>query len=789
MKPHKFFLIFCLLLALFSQNVLIAQSEIVRLKWINFSPYTQSGQNPNRLSIIPESQIIALLDSIEPWVEGIRTFGTTNGLEKIPQLAKERGLKVIVGIWLNNNNTTNAEQIASGISIANAGYADKLIVGSEVLLRNELPASKIIEYINEVKLACPTIPVSYADIASNLIGNPGIVNACDFVSPNIYPFWEGISINCAMQRFHQEYQSLIATAGSKEIIISESGWKTNGPWVGEAEPSLSNAIRFNYELLSWSKVFGITVNLFSAFDEPWKLPNDDGWGIFYSNATLKPGMEKLFSSIEEIDSTWFCYKLFNEDVDTLTIDFIPEVGSYLNIKGRANFIKPCENKIGTYIKVAGNWWIKPYSASPTVPIQCNGHWDIDYTTGGIDQMATDFFVYLIPDDYTPPNCSPCGSIPSDIYTNALSTKHIVRCPLPYGSVSVDPSIICQGDTSILGAEGGISYLWNTEDTTETIYVSPSTTTNYYVMVTIPAGCVETRYANVTVLPSEVNSISTSICDGDSIIVGDSIFSETGNYSVTLSNRNGCDSIIMLDLIVNPTNLIDLTDTIQQGEYVQIGDSVFSETGNYSVILSNQYGCDSIVNLALTVKVINQNLMLTNLTITNEKSECFNAYDTIIVAGNSTFVIFESGSIVDLIAGKSILFLPGFHAYEGCYAHANITTDSTFCDKSSASYSIDQRKDKSMENNLTSTAKITIQGEKSVKIYPNPNNGQLTIDLNNFDNGADICIYNMLGKNIHQSLSGNNPHYEINLPEIPSGVYLVLIRSGKEQYTKKIMVKE
>jgi exo-beta-1,3-glucanase (GH17 family) len=789
MKRYTFLIVFCFLIALLNQTILMAQSEIVRLKWINFSPYTQPGQNPNQLSNIPESQIIALLDSIKPWVEGIRTFGTTNGLEKIPKLAKERGLNVIVGIWLNNNINTNAEQIASGISIANAGYADKLIVGCEALLRNELPASKIIEYINEVKQACPTIPVSYADITSKLLGNPGIVNVCDFVSPNIYPFWEGVSIECALQRFHQEYQSLIATANGKEIIISESGWKTNGLWVGEAEPSLSNSIRYNRELLSWSKVFGIAVNLFSAFDEPWKLPNDDGWGIFYSNATLKPGMEKLFTSIEEIDSTWFCYKLFNDDADTLTIDFIPEVGSFSNIKGHVNFVKPCENKIGTYIKVAGNWWIKPYSASPTVPIQCNGHWDIDYTTGGIDQMATDFFVYLIPDDYTPPNCSPCGSIPSDIYANALSTKHVVRCPLPYGSVSIDPSIICQGNTSVLSAAGGISYLWNTGDTTETIHVSPSTTTSYYALVTIPSGCIETRYANVTVLPTEVNSISTSICEGDSILVGDSIFSETGNYSVTLSNRNGCDSIIMLDLTVNSTNLINLTDTIHQGENVQIGDSVFTETGNYSVTLSNQFGCDSIVNLALTVTVINQNLLLTNLTITDEKSECFNAFDTITVAGNSTIVIFESGSSVDLIAGHSIIFLPGFQAYNGCYAHAYITTDSSFCDDSSDSYRIDQPKEKSLQEKLIYHKQIILQGEKSAKVYPNPNNGRIKIDLNNFNSDADIYIYNMLGVKIYQSVSVNNPHYEINLPEIPSGIYLVRIQSGKEQFTKKIMVKE
>jgi exo-beta-1,3-glucanase (GH17 family) len=44
-----------------------------------------------------------LIDSLLPYTEGIRTFGTTDGLERIPYIAKQKNLKVIAGIWLDSN--------------------------------------------------------------------------------------------------------------------------------------------------------------------------------------------------------------------------------------------------------------------------------------------------------------------------------------------------------------------------------------------------------------------------------------------------------------------------------------------------------------------------------------------------------------------------------------------------------------------------------------------------------------------------------------------------------------
>jgi exo-beta-1,3-glucanase (GH17 family) len=603
MKHYQFLSIFCILFALLNQNVLIAQSKIERLKWINFSPYTQ-GQDPDYHSKIPEEQIIALLDSVKPWVEGIRTFGTLDGLEKIPKLAKERGLKVIVGIWLDRNTNTNAQQVASGINIANAGYADKIIVGSEVLRRNELTAGQIIGYINEVKQACPNIPVSFADIPSELTEHREVIDACDFMSVNIYPFWEYIPVDCAIRSFHQSYLSMKALANGKEIFISESGWKTEGAILGFAVPSLENAIRYDRELLNWGIAYGIEVNLFSAFDEPWKKKNNDyGWGIFDNEGILKLGMDTLFTKIETIDSTWLNVYIGHDSNDTINIDFMPPIGSFENIKGHINFLNPFNYKIATYIKVAGSWWIKPTSLNPTVPIQCNGQWEVDYTTGGSGQTTSDIYVCLIPVNYTPPDCNPCSSIPSGILNNALSMKHITRCSLPYDSIFVTRNIVCPGDTTTLITDEGISYLWDTGDTTKSIQVAPTTNTKYSVMVTKLSGCIETREVNVDVYPSEIDKITMLICDGDSLQIGDFILKKAGNYAIPLTNQYGCDSLVKLKLNIEPINQSDLKLSICEGEKYMMGDSIFSKTGDYTIIFENSGNCKSILNVDLIVNPV------------------------------------------------------------------------------------------------------------------------------------------------------------------------------------------
>ncbi len=559
-------------------------SEIVKLKWINFGPYTNPGQSPGD-AIIPEAQIKALLDSLQPYVEGIRTYGTEGGLEKIPQLAKERGFNVMVGIYLGPNSASNNIQIAKGIEIANAGYADYLIVGGEVLYNNFLTPAELIAYIEQVKAACPTIPVTTADVYTDLIAHPEVADACDFIFPNIYPYYAGQPVECALQWFDQAFQSLMPVTDGKQIIISETGWKTAGPIVGDAIPSFANAVSYHRELLTWSQSTGVEVTIFAAFDEPWKIPlNDDGWGLFFSDATLKPDMDSVFTPLLNPVNTWQCNEPPLIGLDTLTLDYIPVTGSFDDIRGHINYLNTCDYSIATYIKVGSGWWTKPTFAMPSVPVLCNGQWVVDYTGGGNDHLATDICFFLVPSTYIPPPCSGCGTIPADIYSNTIANECIQRYNLPNANIEASDEDICQGDSTTLTASGGSQFRWSTGETTAFIKVLPTSTTTYSVTITDGTGggaivemiinVLPQPNFNIAVMPDTIDiggvsmlsvtgagSISFLWSTGETTRTIEVSPATTTTYTVTATGGNGCQKVDSITVVVDPVSSITLIKKI------------------------------------------------------------------------------------------------------------------------------------------------------------------------------------------------------------------------------------
>jgi len=77
---------------------------------------------------------------------------------------------------------------------------------------------------------------------------------------------------------------------------------------------------------------------------------------------------------------------------------------------------------------------------------------------------------------------------------------IERFPVPFSGLPVDTTI-CEGDSVLLVAQGGISYLWNTGDTSSSIMVSPPFTADYWVTLTSSDGCQATDTTTVIVIPT------------------------------------------------------------------------------------------------------------------------------------------------------------------------------------------------------------------------------------------------------------------------------------------------
>ncbi len=198
------------------------------------------------------------------------------------------------------------------------------------------------------------------------------------------------------------------------------------------------------------------------------------------------------------------------------------------------------------------------------------------------------------------------------------TLNLTVLPTPQTSLNI---AICQGESYSVGNSS---------------YTTPGVFTN---VLTAANGCDSTVTLNLTVNPIPVTNITASICNGGSYTVGNSVYTTAGTYQDILTAVTGCDSIVNLNLAVTSFYETNLARTICEGESFSVGSSVYNATGNYQNFFVAQDGCDSIVNLNLTVLPI----PVTNLTRVICQGESFSV-------GNSSYAV--TGTFQDVLTAAS-----------------------------------------------------------------------------------------------------------------------------------------
>ena len=253
-----------------------------------FSPYEQ-GQSPG--DKISEEQIRRRMRVIQPYTKWIRSFSCTEGNEAIARIAKEMGIKTMVGAWLGDDPETNEEEVANLIELAKAGYVDIAAVGNEVMLRGDLTEDALLGYIQQVRDGVQGVPVAYVDAYYEFEERPRIADACDLILANLYPFWEGCDLNYSLLYIKDMYRRALNAAKGKKVIVAETGWPSRGTAVDGAEPSYENYLKYFLNIQHWASEEDLEVFYFSSFDEAWKVgaEGDVGayWGLWDAAEKLK----------------------------------------------------------------------------------------------------------------------------------------------------------------------------------------------------------------------------------------------------------------------------------------------------------------------------------------------------------------------------------------------------------------------------------------------------------------------------------------------------------------------
>ena len=237
---------------------------------------------------------------------------------------------------------------------------------------------------------------------------------------------------------------------------------------------------------------------------------------------------------------------------------------------------------------------------------------------------------------------------------------------------------------------------------------------------------------------------------------------------------------------------NLINWYRDGELISTdtGTCEADQTGNYSFTVSNTvFNFLTLYSDTLYVEVqsIPINLPVNNFTLPNGQTDCFNAQNEITVAGTSTVTI-ENNANATFIAGHSIRFLPGFHAQQGSYVDAHITTTGSFCDDLPAPI---MAAEPVMEKSATEPIADENENQPSslnacMKVYPNPNNGQFTVSFDNFDNETKVYVYNTFGQKVHQTSTWEK-FTVVELQHVRRGIYFVKAINNQRHYEQKIIV--
>jgi exo-beta-1,3-glucanase (GH17 family) len=244
-----------------------------KLYCVSYAPFHGAQSPLDPTTLIPPAQIDADLSQLARIADCVRTYSVDFGIDRVPEMARKHGLKVLLGVWLSSRTERNWSQIETGIALAKRfpDVITAVIVGNEALLRGEISPADLADAIRNVKQKSQK-PVTYADVWEFWLRHRELASVVDFVTVHILPYWEDMPIPAEQAADHVASIRRIAAGAfpGKEIVIGETGWPSAGRMREAALPSLANQARAVHDILARGKRDGFRVNVIEAYDQPWK---------------------------------------------------------------------------------------------------------------------------------------------------------------------------------------------------------------------------------------------------------------------------------------------------------------------------------------------------------------------------------------------------------------------------------------------------------------------------------------------------------------------------------------
>ncbi|MBI5131843.1 MAG: glycosyltransferase [Rhodopseudomonas palustris] len=255
---------------------------------VSYAPFDGSA-HPDVDNIPSAERIRSDLKTLSTMSRAIRLYSSTGGVELVPPIANEVGLKVTVGAWIDKFTDRNEREMQAAVDLAkHNSNVNGIVVGNETIYRADQKVEDLIKLIQRVKSQV-SVPVTTGEIWNIWLEHPELASSVDFIAAHILPYWEGFSDKQAVDQALIIYQKLRDAFPGKRIVIAEFGWPSAGYNLKAAIPGPFEQAVTLRNFVSRAEAIGMEYNIVEAIDQPWKFFEGGVgpyWGIL--NASRQP---------------------------------------------------------------------------------------------------------------------------------------------------------------------------------------------------------------------------------------------------------------------------------------------------------------------------------------------------------------------------------------------------------------------------------------------------------------------------------------------------------------------
>ncbi|CAH2350589.1 probable family 17 glucosidase Scw10p [[Candida] railenensis] len=255
-------------------------------KGITYSPYNKDDSCKDASTVASD---IAKLSAFSL----IRLYSTDcSGIENV--LASiNSNQQLFLGIWNIDSASVQSglEAIQSALSTSSRGWdaVHTISIGNEQVNAGTATVAQIQTGVSAARTWLKSNAASYSgyvvsvDTLAATVANPGLCDISDYIAVNCHPYFTGSVDPSEAGSWLQSQISSVSSVcgGSKDVLITETGWPTQGDSIGSCVPSIANQAAALESIMS---VIGDQAFSFTMYNDYWKDPGpyniEQYWGIF-----------------------------------------------------------------------------------------------------------------------------------------------------------------------------------------------------------------------------------------------------------------------------------------------------------------------------------------------------------------------------------------------------------------------------------------------------------------------------------------------------------------------------